>query len=90
MTGSEKSQLERVRLELNGQIEELQKEIEKLQAANSEVQRQRDTLEDEKEDTEKDKQRQVKENERWWVLLKSDSVCHWCSMILKLVIGVLC
>ena len=65
VTGSEKSQLERVRQELNSQIEALHKENEKLQAANSELQRQRDSLEDEKEDIEKDKLRQVKENERW-------------------------
>lgn len=65
VTGSEKSQLERVRQELNEQIESLQKENEKLQSANSELQRQRDSMEDEKEDVNKDKLRQIKENERW-------------------------
>ena len=67
MTGSEKSQLEKVRHELNENIESLHREIEKLQSANSDLQRQRDNLEDEKEDISKDKQRQIKENERWSV-----------------------
>ena len=65
MSRTEKSQLERVRLSLTEQIDQLTVENQKLQAANSEAQRQRDTLEDEKEDVTKDKQRISKENERW-------------------------
>ena len=65
LTGSEKSQLEKVRNELNEQIEMMQRENEKLQCANTDLQRQRDNMEDEKEDVHKDKERQVKENDRW-------------------------
>ena len=65
LTSSEKQQLEKVRSELNEQIENLNHENEKLQAANTELQRQRDNLEDMKDDITKDKDRQIKENERW-------------------------
>ena len=65
VTGSEKSQLERVRHELNAQIEAMREENERLKACNGDLQRVRDNLEDEKEDICKDKDRQVKENERW-------------------------
>jgi cell division protein FtsB len=53
LTGNEKSQLEKVRSEMNEQLEGLQSENEKLQAANTELQRMRDNLEDEKEDVTK-------------------------------------
>lgn len=66
LTGTEKSQLEKIRNELNEQIEMMQQENEKLQAANTDLQRQRDQLEDEKDDVTKDKERQVKENDRWY------------------------
>ena len=66
-TGTEKSQLERIRLELNTQIELLHKEIAKLQTANNEMQRQRDHLADIKNDVEQDKMRHIRENERWSV-----------------------
>lgn len=65
LTGNEKSQLEKVRYEMNEQVEGLQMENEKLQAANTELQRQRDNIEEDKEDVTKDKERQLKENDRW-------------------------
>ena len=65
MVRAEKSQLERMRLSLSEQIDQLTVENQKLQAANTEAQRQRDVLEDEKEDVTKDKQRISKENDRW-------------------------
>ena len=65
MASGEKSQLEKMRMALNEQIEALNTENEKLQAANTELQRQRDNLEDEKDDIGKDKDRQLKENQRW-------------------------
>ena len=65
MVRAEKSQLERMRLSLSEQIDQLTIENQKLQAANAEAQRQRDVLEDEKEDVTKDKQRINKENDRW-------------------------
>ena len=65
VTGSEKSQLERVRFTLNEQIDGLSMENGKLQGVNAELQRQRDQLEDEKDDILKDKERQLKENDRW-------------------------
>lgn len=68
LTGSEKSQLEKVRSELNNEIDNLQRENEKLQAANTDLQRQRDRMEDERDDVFKDKERQVKENDRWWII----------------------
>ncbi len=67
LQGSEKQQLEKVRITLNDQIDGLTGENQKLQAVNAELQRQRDCLEDEKEDVIKDKLRQTKENERWYV-----------------------
>ena len=65
VTGSEKSELEQIRQDLNLKIEVHQKEEERLRAANCELQRARDNLEDDKDDILKDKERQVKENERW-------------------------
>ena len=62
---NEKQQLERIRLVLGDQIEDLNVENQKLQSANNELQKQRDHLEDEKEDLFKDKERQLKEKERW-------------------------
>lgn len=65
LTGSEKGQLEKLRLQLTEQIDTVQAECDKLKQANTELQSKRDTLEDEKEDIVKDKDRQVKENQRW-------------------------
>lgn len=65
VTGSEKSQLEKLRLQLTEQIDSVNAECDKLKQANTELQRQRDSLEDEKDDISKDKERQVVENQRW-------------------------
>ena len=80
LASSERAQLERVRQQLNEQIDEMTSENQKLQAANTELQRQRDSLEDEKEDVSKDKERQVKENERWSVkCLLVEFLTEWLS-----------
>ena len=65
LTGSEKGQLEKLRLQLTEQIDNVTAECDKLKQANTELQSKRDSLEDEKEDVVKDKDRQVKENQRW-------------------------
>jgi Flp pilus assembly CpaE family ATPase len=65
ISGNEKGQLERIRVQLVDQVDGMCAENSKLQAVNAELQRQRDVLEDEKDDILKDKDRQNKENERW-------------------------
>ncbi|CAF4135726.1 unnamed protein product, partial [Rotaria sp. Silwood2] len=60
----ERTNMEKIRITLNSQIDSLRADCERLQQSNTEVQRQRDILEEEKDDLQKDKIRQVKENER--------------------------
>ncbi|CAM4772379.1 unnamed protein product [Rotaria magnacalcarata] len=60
----ERTNMEKIRLTLNSQIDTLRADIDRLQQVNTEVQRQRDIFGEEKEDLQKDRIRQVKENER--------------------------
>ncbi|CAF4163203.1 unnamed protein product, partial [Rotaria sp. Silwood2] len=60
----ERTNMEKIRMTLNSQIDSLRGDCERLQQANTELQRQRDILGEEKDDLQKDKIRQVKENER--------------------------
>ncbi|XP_076086637.1 uncharacterized protein LOC143057256 isoform X1 [Mytilus galloprovincialis] len=85
LTGNEKSQLEKVRYEMNEQVEGLQMENEKLQAANTELQRQRDNIEEDKEDVTKDKERQLKENDRCHRVI--DQLEHKVSSIKEELVG---
>ncbi|CAF4826729.1 unnamed protein product [Rotaria sp. Silwood1] len=60
----ERTNMEKIRITLNAQIDSLRADCERLQHSNTELQRQRDLIEEEKDDLQKDKSRQVKENER--------------------------
>ncbi|CAF4083580.1 unnamed protein product [Rotaria magnacalcarata] len=60
----ERTNMEKLRITLNAQIDALRGDCDRLQQSNTELQRQRDLLDEEKDDLQKDKIRQVKENER--------------------------
>ncbi|CAF3320875.1 unnamed protein product [Rotaria socialis] len=63
-SNNERTNMEKLRITLNAQIDALRGDCDRLQQSNTELQRQRDLLDEEKDDLQKDKIRQVKENER--------------------------